>query len=497
MNRQGVSFDRAHPGTGFLVIMHSPTSARAELAPQLTNHRGRMLHRIILLLALVFSMAVQSAAAQEEFLYEECDIVLAEDDWGRISPDGSMLSIPNRLEGRLNLYSIGKCHISEMSSIRVTPGADILSVKWIDDLWVFMQQKFTDEQGPYWRYYFINVHTQTILSVRWNLDFASFGGNPILYLMPCDGGISIHRANLTWNVNRVYYPSDCIPHQEHSSYNLSVTDQGWGYAAVVTEHPKDQMRVTILRGTGDSCCGWGYTPKPELHCAVDIPGLHNVLRPVWSRQHDEDAVVKFFVISENFPERGPVLYEIDVYPDGNCSLYDDRDIPGVNRVYSITPTEKGVGLYGEGENFGEYFVSEYIPSHSKFFAQKMSSEKLFDSIHHSYGFTGTYGYLLLGKHIARYNRTLVETSVENPDDIDLDVNIYLNPDVQFYPNPVTDFVTFNNLEWDATITVYDMLGRQILTATDSRVDLSSLPAGMYVWIITSGTERITGKLVKR
>ena len=448
-----------------------------------------MLQRITLLLALVFLMAAQSASAQEEFLYEECEILLAEEDWGRVSPTGSMLLIPKMLEGRLTLYSIGKCHISEMASIHITPGADILSVRWIDDLWVFMQQKFTDVQGPYWRYNFINVHTQTILRVRWNLDFASFGGNPILYLMPCDGGISIHRANLTWRVNRVYYPSDCIPHQEHSFKNLSVTRNGWGYAAVVTEHPKDQMRVTVLRGSGDSCCGWENTPKPETHCAVDIPGLHNILHPVWSRHQDEDALVKFFVVSEKLPDRGPVLYEIDVYPDGSCSLYDDRDIPGVNRVYSITSTETGVGLYGTGENFDEFFVSEYIPSQSKFLAQKISSERLFYSIHHSYGFTGTYGYLLLGKHIARYNRTLGETSVESPDDIILDV--------QFYPNPVTDLVTFNNLKWDATITVYDMLGRQILTATDSRIDLSSLPAGMYVWTITSGTERIAGKLVKR
>lgn len=312
--------------------MHGPAPVRAELALQLTIQRDRMLQRIVLVLALVLLMTAQSVAAQEEFLYKECDIAFPEDDWGHISPNGDMLLIPKRLEGRLKLYSIGKCHLSETSNIRISLGADFLYTRWIDDQWVFMGQQFEDQQGLYWRYYLIQVHTKASVQIRWDLDFASFGGNPILYLMPCDGGVSIHRANLTWRVNRVYYPSDCIPHQEHSSYKLSVTDQGWGYAAVVTEHPENQMRVTILRGTGDLCCGWEYTPKPQTHCTVDVPGLHRTFRPAWSRQHDEDAVVKFFVISENFPERGPVLYEIDVYPDGNCSLHDDEGIPGINRV---------------------------------------------------------------------------------------------------------------------------------------------------------------------
>ncbi|WP_282124525.1 T9SS type A sorting domain-containing protein [Algibacter mikhailovii] len=66
--------------------------------------------------------------------------------------------------------------------------------------------------------------------------------------------------------------------------------------------------------------------------------------------------------------------------------------------------------------------------------------------------------------------------------------------LSLYPNPTNDFVniaskTITNLD----VTVYDINGRTLLNTTQSRVDISSLSAGLYIFRVKTDA----GELVKR
>lgn len=71
------------------------------------------------------------------------------------------------------------------------------------------------------------------------------------------------------------------------------------------------------------------------------------------------------------------------------------------------------------------------------------------------------------------------------------------PNILIYPNPVADYVKFDGLSLDATITVFDILGREILRTKESEADLSRLSPGLYLYTITSESKQASGKLVKQ
>jgi hypothetical protein len=74
------------------------------------------------------------------------------------------------------------------------------------------------------------------------------------------------------------------------------------------------------------------------------------------------------------------------------------------------------------------------------------------------------------------------------------------PDVRFYPNPVRDNLTIENGFAVDRVSVYDIYGRQLTTVypedTICLIDMSDLPAGIYLLIIEAGTSVTTGKIIK-
>lgn len=73
--------------------------------------------------------------------------------------------------------------------------------------------------------------------------------------------------------------------------------------------------------------------------------------------------------------------------------------------------------------------------------------------------------------------------------------------VTMYPNPANEMITFNGLENESIIRIYSALGALVLeqNASSSAVSLnvSSLPSGMYVVAIQSGSEFAVQHLIKR
>jgi hypothetical protein len=83
---------------------------------------------------------------------------------------------------------------------------------------------------------------------------------------------------------------------------------------------------------------------------------------------------------------------------------------------------------------------------------------------------------------------------------DLSTGNFDNASFNYYPNPVTDVLTVSYSNVISDVTVYNLLGQQVLTAkpnaTQTQVDLSSLTAGTYMVKVTSDEVTKTVKVVK-
>jgi hypothetical protein len=53
-----------------------------------------------------------------------------------------------------------------------------------------------------------------------------------------------------------------------------------------------------------------------------------------------------------------------------------------------------------------------------------------------------------------------------------------NGSIVIYPNPSTDVINIASI-YDLTISVYNMLGEKLITTQSNRIDISSLPDGVY------------------
>lgn len=92
--------------------------------------------------------------------------------------------------------------------------------------------------------------------------------------------------------------------------------------------------------------------------------------------------------------------------------------------------------------------------------------------------------------------TMVTVTVE----IELGVNGFDNVAFSYHPNPVKDILTLSYSSEITTVSIYNMLGQQVLAkqpnATESKIDMSTLQKGIYIINITAGEQVKTLKVVK-
>lgn len=55
--------------------------------------------------------------------------------------------------------------------------------------------------------------------------------------------------------------------------------------------------------------------------------------------------------------------------------------------------------------------------------------------------------------------------------------------IMAYPNPVSEYLTISGVEDNASISVVNMQGTEVLKTTGSRVDVSNLPTGSYLLVV--------------
>ena len=72
------------------------------------------------------------------------------------------------------------------------------------------------------------------------------------------------------------------------------------------------------------------------------------------------------------------------------------------------------------------------------------------------------------------------------------------PNFSFYPNPVQDFLHFQNAEEISSIAIYDVVGRLIKSTliSEDRIDLSFLQTGNYIVKATTPSKVLTFKILK-
>ncbi len=70
--------------------------------------------------------------------------------------------------------------------------------------------------------------------------------------------------------------------------------------------------------------------------------------------------------------------------------------------------------------------------------------------------------------------------------------------VNVYPNPVINKLYVSGLTAQSKVSLYDILGNCIIAETfDSNIDMSTLPAGIYMLRIAEGNKIITRKVIKK
>ena len=74
--------------------------------------------------------------------------------------------------------------------------------------------------------------------------------------------------------------------------------------------------------------------------------------------------------------------------------------------------------------------------------------------------------------------------------------------IEIFPNPVVDVLAIQNSEQLVldTITVYDILGKKMMTLTDTSsgsVDMTLLPSGVYFVRMELGDAVLTKKVLKK
>ena len=69
--------------------------------------------------------------------------------------------------------------------------------------------------------------------------------------------------------------------------------------------------------------------------------------------------------------------------------------------------------------------------------------------------------------------------------------------LNLYPNPAQDFVTIQNTSGPLNIEVFDVIGNFILKSKDKTIDISNMPNGIYIFIITTNNSNEILKLIKK
>ncbi len=85
--------------------------------------------------------------------------------------------------------------------------------------------------------------------------------------------------------------------------------------------------------------------------------------------------------------------------------------------------------------------------------------------------------------------------------VQLATNFYDKPKLEFYPNPVRSILTITNIDTEAVVRVYNMLGQEVtpenLTRNGDLFDLSALKTGNYFITVTTPSNRQTIKVIKQ
>jgi hypothetical protein len=113
--------------------------------------------------------------------------------------------------------------------------------------------------------------------------------------------------------------------------------------------------------------------------------------------------------------------------------------------------------------------------------------------------------IAIGQTVTLYAVQTIGECVSEPFAVTVDVVLgnkdFAMANLSYYPNPVKDVFTVTNTAEISSITVYNLLGQQVIDMainhTQAQLDLSGLSAGAYMVRVTAGTATATIKIMKQ
>ncbi|MDR6969687.1 hypothetical protein J2X31_003725, partial [Flavobacterium arsenatis] len=115
--------------------------------------------------------------------------------------------------------------------------------------------------------------------------------------------------------------------------------------------------------------------------------------------------------------------------------------------------------------------------------------------------------LIVSGGIYYASQTIIDGCGESPERLKIIAGVDLanasfdRSTFNYYPNPVNDFLTVTSLEKIDFITVFNLLGQELMTkkadSTNYKVDLSNLASGTYLIYAVSGQNSKAFKVIKK
>lgn len=79
------------------------------------------------------------------------------------------------------------------------------------------------------------------------------------------------------------------------------------------------------------------------------------------------------------------------------------------------------------------------------------------------------------------------------------IDVSVDSTIDLFPNPTSDIIYITGLSQPAEVMLYSIQGRLLKTVdqVESTIDISDLPAGVYILNLTSGDQVLRERIVKR
>ncbi len=258
--------------------------------------------------------------------------------------------------------------------------------------------------------------------------------------------------------------------------NLSAAYPGW-YEAAITTLPGTEPSMINPQGTAST---WRSSNVLGMPTATTFFSANTVNSWLISPKINlsDDSVLKFKIALTDYTNANPDPLGI-ANTDDKLNILISTDECGSNWTPIYTFSAENTD-----EDFLTNVLTDFELDLSEYTGQ--SVQIAFQAVDGPIANPATYDI-----HIGALS---VATPLSNTEPSELNT-------LKFYPNPVTEVLTINNIDAINSVDVINLLGQKVFNeqynTTEARVDFSSLSEGVYIVNVTSGGKKQSFKIVRK